>query len=144
MNMENFITGFPGHEHEHRAAMLEVLGQEKYDFFFDKVSIIFKTFFRISYADLLVSGLFLHRVRCQILRRERPELFEDSVQLSTLRRRLESGCLQRIGFSYARPNCKSLRRRELVCSPRLTRSARGSKSGLAFGFWSSQSNVLAV
>jgi len=37
MNMENFITGFPGHEHEHRAAMLEVLGPEKYNFFFDKV-----------------------------------------------------------------------------------------------------------
>jgi hypothetical protein len=37
MNMENFITGFPGHEHEHRAAMLEVLGLEKYVFFFDKV-----------------------------------------------------------------------------------------------------------
>jgi hypothetical protein len=41
MNMENFITGFPGHEHEHRAAMLNVLGQEKYDFFFDKVSYTF-------------------------------------------------------------------------------------------------------
>lgn len=39
MNMENFITGFPGHEHEHRAAMLEVLGQDKYEFFFDKVSL---------------------------------------------------------------------------------------------------------
>jgi hypothetical protein len=37
--MENFISGFPGHEHEHRAAMLEVLGQEKYDFFFDKVKL---------------------------------------------------------------------------------------------------------
>ena len=34
--MENFITGFPGHEEQHREAMLEVLGQEKYDFFFDK------------------------------------------------------------------------------------------------------------
>lgn len=34
--MENFITGFPGHETQHREAMLEVLGQEKYDFFFDK------------------------------------------------------------------------------------------------------------
>jgi aryl-phospho-beta-D-glucosidase BglC (GH1 family) len=34
--MENFITGYPGHEHQHRAAMLQVLGQEKYDFFFDK------------------------------------------------------------------------------------------------------------
>lgn len=34
--MENFITGYPGHEHQHRAAMLQVLGQEKYEFFFDK------------------------------------------------------------------------------------------------------------
>lgn len=37
MNMENFITGFSGHEHQHRAALLEVLGQEKYDVFFDAV-----------------------------------------------------------------------------------------------------------
>ncbi|KAA8913590.1 putative glucanase [Sphaerosporella brunnea] len=36
MNMENFITGYPGHEYQHRAAMLKVLGQEKYDFFFDR------------------------------------------------------------------------------------------------------------
>lgn len=36
ISMENFITGFPGHEKGHRAAMLAVLGQEKYDFFFDK------------------------------------------------------------------------------------------------------------
>lgn len=35
--MENFITGYTGHESEMRAAMLEVLGKEKYDFFFDKV-----------------------------------------------------------------------------------------------------------
>jgi hypothetical protein len=37
MNMENFITGYPGHEHQVRAALLKKLGQEKYDFFFDKV-----------------------------------------------------------------------------------------------------------
>lgn len=36
MNMENFITGYPGHESQHRASMLKVLGQEKADFFFDK------------------------------------------------------------------------------------------------------------
>lgn len=36
MNMENFITGFPGHEHQHRRSMLKVLGKEKYEFFFDK------------------------------------------------------------------------------------------------------------
>ena len=35
--MENFITGYPGHESEMRAAMLEALGKEKYEFFFDKV-----------------------------------------------------------------------------------------------------------
>ena len=34
--MENFITGYPGHESQHRAAMLEVLGKEKQEFFFDK------------------------------------------------------------------------------------------------------------
>jgi hypothetical protein len=34
--MENFISGFPGRECQIRAALLKVLGQEKYDFFFDK------------------------------------------------------------------------------------------------------------
>lgn len=34
--MENFITGFAGHEAQHRAAMRRVLGQEKYEFFFDE------------------------------------------------------------------------------------------------------------
>ncbi|KAK2021300.1 hypothetical protein LX32DRAFT_646565 [Colletotrichum zoysiae] len=33
-NMENFITGYAGHEHEHRAAMTEVLGKDKANFFF--------------------------------------------------------------------------------------------------------------
>ncbi|KAH9209141.1 putative glucanase [Leptodontidium sp. 2 PMI_412] len=36
MNMENFITGFPGHESQHREAMKEVLGHKKAEFFFDK------------------------------------------------------------------------------------------------------------
>lgn len=34
--MENFITGYPGHESQHRAAMRRVLGPEKYEFFFDR------------------------------------------------------------------------------------------------------------
>ena len=34
--MENFITGFPGHESQHRKSMLKVLGRDKYDYFFDK------------------------------------------------------------------------------------------------------------
>jgi hypothetical protein len=36
MMMENFINGFPGRECQIRAALLKVLGREKYDFFFDK------------------------------------------------------------------------------------------------------------
>jgi len=36
MNMENFITGYPGHESQHRSSMLKVLGKEKYEYFFDK------------------------------------------------------------------------------------------------------------
>ncbi|RSH92458.1 hypothetical protein EHS25_008874 [Saitozyma podzolica] len=36
MMMENFMTGFPGHEHQLRAGMLKALGKEKYEFFFDK------------------------------------------------------------------------------------------------------------
>ncbi|KAF2180649.1 glycoside hydrolase family 5 protein [Zopfia rhizophila CBS 207.26] len=37
LNMENFITGYSGHEFEHRAALAEVLGQEQADFFFDRL-----------------------------------------------------------------------------------------------------------
>jgi len=36
LNMENFITGYSGHEHEHRAALAGVLGKKKADFFFDR------------------------------------------------------------------------------------------------------------
>lgn len=44
MNCENFITGYPGHEFEVRAALLEVLGQEKSDFFWDKVRLAAKVY----------------------------------------------------------------------------------------------------
>ncbi|KAG7149258.1 Beta-xylosidase like protein [Verticillium longisporum] len=37
LNMENFITGYSGHEHEHRAALAEVLGKEKAEFFFSRL-----------------------------------------------------------------------------------------------------------
>jgi aryl-phospho-beta-D-glucosidase BglC (GH1 family) len=36
LNMENFITGYAGRETEHKEALLKVLGQEKFDFFFNK------------------------------------------------------------------------------------------------------------
>jgi len=38
MNMENFITGYPSREFQIREALLEVLGKEKYDVFFESVS----------------------------------------------------------------------------------------------------------
>jgi hypothetical protein len=84
MNMENFITGFPGHEHEHRAAMLEVLGQEKYDFFFDKVCRQPTRHAMLSPSHLKVPRLFLYQFRCQVLCRPRHELHPHSVQLSPL------------------------------------------------------------
>lgn len=34
--MENFVNGYPGSEWQARAAMLKVMGQENYDFFFDR------------------------------------------------------------------------------------------------------------
>ena len=37
LNMENFISGYSGHEHEHRAQMAEVLGEKKAKFFFDRL-----------------------------------------------------------------------------------------------------------
>lgn len=36
MNMENFITGFPGNEEAHRTALKPVLGEENYELFFDR------------------------------------------------------------------------------------------------------------
>ncbi|KAJ3980107.1 hypothetical protein F5890DRAFT_775490, partial [Lentinula detonsa] len=37
MNMENFISGYPGCEFQIRAALAETIGAEKSEFFFDKV-----------------------------------------------------------------------------------------------------------
>lgn len=60
LNMENFITGYSGHEHEHRAALAEVLGQEKADFYFSR---LLHHFFGEADAALLASlGLNCLRV----------------------------------------------------------------------------------
>ena len=37
MNMENFLTGYPGTESQHRRALLRVLGPELYRVFFDRL-----------------------------------------------------------------------------------------------------------
>ncbi|ODV76851.1 glycoside hydrolase family 5 protein [Suhomyces tanzawaensis NRRL Y-17324] len=36
LNMENFITGYPGTETLHKKRLVEMIGQEKVDYFFDK------------------------------------------------------------------------------------------------------------
>lgn len=36
MNMENFINGYPGTETDHKIPLKKVLGEEKFNFFFDK------------------------------------------------------------------------------------------------------------
>lgn len=36
LNMENFITGYPGHETEHKQVLKSKMGEEKFNFFFDK------------------------------------------------------------------------------------------------------------
>jgi len=52
LNMENFITGYSGHEHETRAALAAVLGLQKANFFFDK---LIENFFTDSDAEFFVS-----------------------------------------------------------------------------------------
>ena len=37
MNMENFITGYPGNEAGMRSAVYDVLGPERYELFFDRL-----------------------------------------------------------------------------------------------------------
>ena len=76
-NMENFITGYPGHEHEMRRAMLEVLGKEKYDFFFDR---FLEYFFTREDAKFLKS-LGLNCVRIPINHRH----FIDDLNPSVIR-----------------------------------------------------------
>jgi hypothetical protein len=41
---QNFTNGYPGHEKAFRAAMLKLIGQEKYDYFWDK-------FYQYFYAE---------------------------------------------------------------------------------------------
>ncbi|TET37757.1 MAG: glycoside hydrolase family 5 protein [Planctomycetota bacterium] len=52
MNMENFITGYPCNEEAQRDIIREVLGEEKYEFFFDK---FLEYFFTADDADHFAS-----------------------------------------------------------------------------------------
>ena len=59
MNMENFITGYPGHESGLRAAVAQVLGDEKAHFFFER----FLNYF-IQKDDLQ----FIKNLGCNLIR----------------------------------------------------------------------------
>ncbi|KAJ4475556.1 glycoside hydrolase [Lentinula aciculospora] len=59
MNMENFISGYPGCEYQIRAALAETIGTEKSEFFFDK---FLEYFFQESDAKFF-SSLGLNCIR---------------------------------------------------------------------------------
>ncbi|GAA5079752.1 aryl-phospho-beta-D-glucosidase BglC (GH1 family) [Thermocatellispora tengchongensis] len=52
MNMENFITGYPANETTMRAAVRDVLGEERYELFFER---LLTSFFGEEDADLLAA-----------------------------------------------------------------------------------------
>src|ERR671926_54181 len=62
MNMENFLTGFPGTESSHREAMLRALGRERYELYFDR---FMAAFFSDDDARYLAS-LGMNHVRIPI------------------------------------------------------------------------------
>ncbi|CDZ97041.1 endoglucanase family 5 glycoside hydrolase [Phaffia rhodozyma] len=59
MNMENFITGYPGHEADMRKKLKNVMGEEKYEYFFDK---FLENFFTEKDAEFFAS-LGLNTIR---------------------------------------------------------------------------------
>lgn len=60
MNMENFVTGFPATEEAQRQAIRQVLGNDKYEFFFDR---FLQYFFEYDDARFIASlGLNLLRL----------------------------------------------------------------------------------
>src|SRR5579875_159736 len=62
MNMENFITGYPANEEGQREALRAVLGEQKYEFFFDR---FLQYFFEEDDARFLAS-LGLNTLRLPI------------------------------------------------------------------------------
>ncbi|KAF8429702.1 putative glucanase [Tirmania nivea] len=76
--MENFITGYPGQEHQHRAAMLRVLGREKkYEYFFNK----FLTYFFTEEDAKFFASLGLNCLRIPFNYRH----FEDNMNPKVLK-----------------------------------------------------------
>lgn len=71
LHMENFIDGFPSNEESIRDGLLNVLGQEKYDLFFNE---FYKNYFTESDAEY-INSLGLNLIRIPINYR----LFEDDM-----------------------------------------------------------------
>lgn len=88
LNFENFITGYPGHEHEHRAAMAEVLGKEKAQYFFDRLIHYFFTDADAAYFQSLVSMVFATNVAGMDIDSfgAGSQLHSDTLQLPSLHR----------------------------------------------------------
>src|SRR3954468_1987840 len=59
LNMENFITGYAGNETMMRTAVREVVGQDKYDLFFDR---LLTAFYGDADAEFL-AGIGLNCIR---------------------------------------------------------------------------------
>ena len=132
--MENFITGFSGHERQHRAAILAVLGKEKYEYFFEKVKApdqISRETGSSQYHSL-VFRLLLYTIRCQIFRLVRTELRPHTLQLPTFRRRLQPRRISRARLQTARPSGGTLLRRGSLCYSRSTCRSWWTEPRLAF------------
>ncbi len=59
MNMENFITGYPANEENQRRAIGQALGQDKYEFFFDRL---------LEYFFTEDDARFIHSLGLNLLR----------------------------------------------------------------------------
>jgi hypothetical protein len=112
LNFENFITGYPGHEHEHRAAMAEILGKEKAQFFFDRLIHYFFTDADAAYFQSLVSMTLTIAVAGAgaetNLVNTGSELYPYSFQLSSLHRRRQPKCVQRRRLQALGQHCGHL------------------------------------
>ena len=88
MNMENFITGYPGREYQIRETLAKTIGEEKATFYFDKVSTKLQIYISVlplpNRSGALVPRVLLHRIRRQILQGARPQLHPYCLQLPPL------------------------------------------------------------
>ena len=88
MNMENFVTGYPGNEQAQREAIRKVLGDELYELFFDR----FLEYFFTEDDVRFISSLGLNLVRLPINYRH----FEDDMNPTVIREASMDGDYSRL------------------------------------------------